>query len=81
MNRPRRPRGAAARDWADADAKSAASDAAGKLAEAPSYRWTTTVATGDAGPSGRGGVTAGQTEKGGFTACRDARARRAGWSS
>ena len=52
---------------ADADAKSAASDAARKLAEASSYRWTTTSETAAAGPPGRGGVTTGETEKSGFT--------------
>ena len=53
---------------ADADAKSVISDAVARLADAPNYRWTTTVAAGEPGPLSRGGgVTAGQTEKGGFT--------------
>jgi putative heme-binding domain-containing protein len=52
----------------DAGAKSVILDAVTKLADAPNYRWTTTVAAGEPGPIGRGGgVTAGQTEKGGFT--------------
>ena len=53
---------------ADADAKSVISGAIAKLADAPNYRWTTTVAVGEPPSFGRGGgVTAGQTEKGGFT--------------
>ena len=65
---PREGRDGPGRLRADAEAKSAASGAARKLAEAPSYRWTTTVATGDAGPfGGSGGVTTGQSERGGFT--------------
>ncbi len=51
----------------EAEARSAASEAARKLALAPSYRWTTTVATGDASAPGKGRVILGQTEKDGFT--------------
>ena len=66
---PRREaRGDAGQARGDSGGKSLISDAVRKLADAPSYRWTTTVTAGEPGPFGRsGGVTAGQTEKGGFT--------------
>ncbi len=52
----------------DSGGKSLISDAVRKLADAPGYHWTTTVTAGEPGAFGRGGgVTAGQTEKGGFT--------------
>jgi hypothetical protein len=38
----------------DAGGKSVISDAVTKLADAPNYRWATTVATGEPGPSARG---------------------------
>src|SRR5579883_238146 len=57
------PRGGPGRS-PDNDAKAALSAAARALAEAPGYRWTTTVKAGDMGPfGGGGGVTTGETEK------------------
>src|SRR5206468_435210 len=66
-NSHREGRGGPEPSRAVGDEKSALTAAAKKLAEAPSYRWTTTVTAGDLGPFGGGGVTAGQTERGGFT--------------
>ncbi len=64
----REAQGDAGQTLGDVGGKSMISDAVKKLADSPSYRWTTTVATGELGPfGGGGGVTAGQTEKGGFT--------------
>jgi putative heme-binding domain-containing protein len=64
---PREGRGGPGPSAPDSGAKSGLLAAVRKLAEAPSYRWTTTVTAGDSGPLGGGGVTAGQTERGGFT--------------
>jgi len=64
---PREGRSGQEQSRADEDERSALSAAAKKLTEAPSYRWTTTVTAGELGPFSGGGVTAGQTERGGFT--------------
>ncbi len=55
--------------WGQAgvDAKSAAMEAARKLALEPGYHLTTTLVTGDANVPGRGRVVLGQSEKDGFT--------------
>jgi putative heme-binding domain-containing protein len=54
---------------AEDDPKAAVQAAIGKLAEQPSYGWTTTTVVAEArGAFGRGaGTTTGQTEKGGYT--------------
>src|ERR1039457_6530513 len=59
---PRRvARGGAGQTQGDAGGKSVISAAVAKLADAPNYRWITTVTAGELGPFGRsGGITAGQ---------------------